>query len=152
MPRIPNYLKHLIPELNGPKQHKYSVAAPERRTFDGRVYASRAEALYAQKLRLVMQSGSIIEVVEQPRVELGCRENVYHPDFLVIQRGVGHEHAFVNYYVDVKGMETAKFKRDKKLWARYGRLTLIIVELNGDHFEIKEQICPQPKDPNEETQ
>jgi hypothetical protein len=65
--------------------------------------------------------------IRQPTFRLGCPENVYRPDFLVVSaKGVRVE--------DVKGVETSKFARDRKLWARYGPCPLWIVK--GSDVEI----------------
>lgn len=108
--------------FNGPKSkaNKYGVSDSASRTFDGKVYDSKAEMLRAKQLRSYINMDLTYEVVEQPRVSLGCRENIYVPDFLVIGPNGSH-------YEDVKGMETAAFKKNKKLWAKYGRLPLHIL-------------------------
>lgn len=121
--------------------NKYRVSAPEARTFNGKVYASKAECLYAQELDLVLRAGKLVEVVEQPRLWLGVRENVYVPDFLIVPLP-----PFSPWYVDVKGVETAAFKRNKKLWKRYGRLALHIVKRSGSGFKTTETITPENRD------
>jgi len=115
-------------------RNKYKVSPAAERTFNGRTYDSKAECLYAQQLDLMLQSGDVLDVVEQPRVTLGVPENVYRPDFLIIPDGE------LPYYVDVKGMETPKFKKDKKLWKAYGRLDLYIVKQSGKRFKTTEVI------------
>jgi hypothetical protein len=69
------------------KGGKYGVAAPERRTFLGRLYASRLEARTAAWLALLVRAGQVRAWDPQPaalelRVNgvLVCR---YRPDFLV---------------------------------------------------------------------
>ena len=108
-------------------RNKFHVAPKAARTIGERTYASKAEMIYAQQLAA---DPTITEVVEQPRVKLG-EDTFYRPDFLVIRDGDNH-------YVDVKGMETAEFKRNKKLWAKYGRLPLWIVK-GGKVVEIIER-------------
>jgi hypothetical protein len=77
----------------------------------------------------------VIDYICQPRVWLGVEENIYVPDFLVIPDGA------VPHYVDVKGVETPKFKHDKKLWASYGRAALHIVkETSPAKFKTSEII------------
>ena len=115
-------------------RNKYRVAPKEDRTWNGRVYASKGEMLYAQRLDLLRSAGEVIEFIEQPRVALGVPENKYVPDFFVVPvKGLP-------YYVDVKGMETSKFKRDKKLWASYGYVELVIVKRYGKGFKVTEKI------------
>jgi predicted nuclease of restriction endonuclease-like RecB superfamily len=111
------------------KRNKFGVAPKAQRTVGTRTYASKAEMTHAKKLAA---DPTITEVVEQPRVPLG-EDTVYKPDFLVIRLLAGEA-----FYVDVKGMETPEFKRNKKLWKRYGRLPLHIVK-NGKVVEIVER-------------
>lgn len=121
----------------GKHANKFGVAPKEERTFKGKVYASKAEAMYAAQLALDMDLGEIVEVVEQPRLWLGVRENVYVPDFLVVPRlsdFEGERYAPLPYYVDVKGMETPQFRKIKTLWRIYGRLPLYVVKRERDRF------------------
>lgn len=97
---------------------KYNVSPPEQRTWRGRTYASKIECQYAQHLRL---DASIQEVIDQPKVRLGD-DFEYRPDFLVIPR------FGTPYYIDVKGAETADFRRIRKLWEKHGRLPLHILK------------------------
>jgi hypothetical protein len=99
--------------------NKFGVSAAALRTWNGKVYDSRAECEYAQILAIKLQAGAILEVVEQPKVLLG-EDTRYFADFLVI----GKDEQF---YIDVKGMETATFRKVKKLWVKYGRLPLHII-------------------------
>lgn len=122
-------------------RNKYRVSAPAARTWNGKTYASKAEMLYAQELALRLQAGELAEVVEQPRLWLGVPENVYQPDFLLIPFGDA-----MPYYVEVKGVETPAFKRNKKLWKRYGRLALHVVKRKGSRFVTTETITPKEAD------
>jgi hypothetical protein len=103
----------------------------KRTEYNGVLYASKAEANRAAELDLLLKAGNILDWIPQPMVRLGVPENVYRPDFLVIaQRGGVLGHGGDAWYEDVKGAETAKFKRDKKLWKAYGRLPL---HVRGEH-------------------
>ena len=114
---------------------KYKVAPAEERKALGRTFSSKAEKEYALHLEAMVDNGILIDYVCQPRVWLGVYENVYVPDFLVIPVGASP------HYVDVKGHETNKFKRDKKLWKAYGRLPLVIVKSVGKgKFKTSERI------------
>lgn len=115
-------------------RHKYGVSPKEQRTWNGRVYASKAEMQYAQFLDLMVQAGELLGVREQVTVELGVPENKYRPDFVCTLPNREE------YYVDVKGHETAKFKRDKKLWAAYGPAPLHIVKRVGRRLATVEII------------
>lgn len=117
------------------RRNKFNVAPKEERTWRDRTYASKAEMMYAQLLDLLLKDGTLVEVREQPRFHLGCPENIYVADFLVIPaKGLPH-------VVDVKGMETAKFKRDKKLWKVYGDMQLVIVKQRGTRFYMVDEIA-----------
>jgi hypothetical protein len=102
------------------------VAAAARRQWQGRTYDSLAEMRYAIELDALVDGEAIVDIVEQPSVKLGtdpaCR---YRPDFLIVQDG---------YFVDVKGQETADFRRNVKLWRQYARLPLHVIKVKGDSF------------------
>lgn len=115
-------------------RNKYKVSPPDERRFNGRTYGSKAEMYYAQQLYKLREMGEVIEFVEQPRTWLGVPENVYVPDFFVVPKDGAC------YYVDVKGVETPKFKRDKKLWASYGRVDLVIVTCKNKKLRVGEVI------------
>ena len=118
------------------KVNKYGVSTPDRRTFNGRVYASRAEMLYAVELSLMAEVGTIVGFAEQPRVQLGP-DTVYKPDFVV----VGLDATF---FVDIKGAEPPTFTKVKKLWAKYMRVPLHIVRHKGSTFAVSEIITRTP--------
>ena len=107
--------------------NKFNVAPPEARTWQGRTYASKAEREYAQILWGRLAAGTIELLIEQPRLWLGVPENVYVPDFFVLDTGKPH-------FVDVKGVETPAFRKVMKLWANYGRCPLHIVKKSGSKF------------------
>jgi len=115
------------------KRNKYNVAPKEQRTIGTRTYDSKAEAVYANRLWALVKEGSIIDVVPQPSVQLG-EDSAYRPDFLVIPWEMRP------YYVDVKGVRTSDFKRNVRLWKKYGRLDLHVVERDGDGFATTEVI------------
>jgi len=59
---------------------------------------------------------------------LGCPENRYVVDFLVGGFGdVGNGKFVVVWAEDVKGYPTAKFKRDARLWHKYGPFPLDVI-------------------------
>jgi hypothetical protein len=106
-------------------RHKFKVAPANERTWNGRVYASKAEMLYAQLLADWEYLGSVAWWLEQPLFRLGCPENTYRPDFLVCWRETdGSEWCQA---VDVKGVMTASFKKNVKLWRQYAPMSLKIV-------------------------
>lgn len=135
------------------KRSKYRAVRTE---YNGVSYASKAEAAYAVQLDLEQRQGWVKFWIAQPTFRLGCPENVYRPDFMVVMAVKGHcsgcrdsdplggthcegtvEHPpeVPVYCVDVKGVETPKFRRDKKLWAKYGPCPLVVVR-NGREVEV----------------
>jgi hypothetical protein len=114
-----------------PKASKYGNR-PTR--YEGVRYDSQAEATRASVLDYLVWTGEVKFWIGQPTFRLGCAQNKYRPDFLVIMiDGLVHAE-------DVKGIETAKFRRDRKLWASYGPIPLWILTVNG--IEI---IHPEPR-------
>lgn len=90
-------------------------------TYNGVRYHSKAEAVRAERLDFEQRAGLIRGWIGQPTFRLGVAENVYKSDFLVFSLD-GRVHA-----EDVKGAEAPKFRRDKRLWARYGPCPLKIL-------------------------
>lgn len=117
-------------------KHKYQVAPVEQRRWNGRTYSSKAEMRYAQELEILRTNGVITLVVEQPLFRLGCPENTYHPDFLIVNADGTVE------AVDVKGVETTAFKRTKILWEAYGVIPLKIVKRHGNASFRTVEILP----------
>lgn len=106
--------------------------------YNGVRYSSKAEAAYAEQLDLLVREGAIRWWLGQPKFYLGDTANEYRPDFLVVppsERGVP-------YTVDVKGVETPKFKRDAKLWKEYGPCPLHVVKRKGTKFVTDRVIDP----------
>jgi len=102
-----------------PGAHKYRA---QRTEYNGRSYASKAEAKRAWELDMLKRGGQVAEWIAQPRFQLGCPENLYVADFLVV---------WVDGSVvveDIKGMETAAFAKNRRLWLHYGRLPLRILK------------------------
>jgi len=100
------------------RTHKYG-ARPT--VFDGVKYASRAEAARARELDALFRAGKLRFWYSQPRFRLGVPENRYIADFLIIDR---QGRVWVE---DIKGVETDKFKHDRKLWLTYGPCPLHVL-------------------------
>ena len=116
----------------------FKVVAKERRTYNGVVYASLTEARRAQ----VLDGGSLCEIlwwIGQPLFRLGCPENIYRADFLV----VGLNGVWVE---DVKCRETREFRRNVKLWRKYGPCELRVVKPHGRTGWKYESVSPERKD------
>lgn len=108
--------------------------------YAGVRYDSKAEARRAGELDLLRDAGEIRFWVRQVTFRLGCPENVYRPDFLVIGSG-DDVHA-----EDVKGSRTAKFNRDVKLWRAYGPCPLHVI--TGRNVEV---VLPEKSRDRQET-
>ena len=118
------------------KKHKYNAKPTEH---NGRTYGSKGEAHRAMQLDFLLAEGVITAWIPQPIFFLPDPTSTYRADFLVIRE----DQVWVE---DVKGMETSKFKADKKRWKVHGRLPLRILKRRGDMFEITETILPREMD------
>lgn len=112
--------------MNYGKPSKYLA---KRTEYNGVMYASKAEAQRARELDTFLAAGLIRFWQGQPGTwRLGCPENVYRPDFLVVDNK-GEVRV-----EDVKGMRTAKFAKDVRLWRAYGNCPLHII--SGKKLEV----------------
>jgi hypothetical protein len=105
-----------------------------RTEYNGVGYSSKAEAKRAAELDFLMAAGEIKFWIGQPTFRLGCALNVYKPDFLVVDPTGGV------WCEDVKGVRTAKFARDVRLWRRYGPCPLHVI--SGRSLEVIEPGAP----------
>ena len=127
LPEGSKVLTTILPEgLAVPKPRNKYNAKPT--AYDGVRYSSKGEADRAMFLDLAVATNGFEWWIGQPKFRLGVPENIYVADFLVRERDGVHVE-------DVKGVETPKFKRDKKLWARYGPEPLWIIK-GGKVVEI----------------
>lgn len=106
-------------------QGKYHVAPAERRTYDGIVYHSLAEARRAQQLDWMLRGGAIRSWERQQKYHLGTVHNVYIVDFVV--GGLDGS----SWAEDVKGCRTKDFVRNVKLWRDFGPFPLHILTASG---------------------
>lgn len=126
--------ERILTKLRGRSQRKYRNVPKE---YNGRTYQSTAEANYAADLDSRLRTGEVIDWIPQPTVRLGPARIVYRPDFLVVGASARTDYAYrckcpdhmaiYAEYVDVKGMDTPRFKVIKDLWRAHGRLPLLIV-------------------------
>lgn len=105
--------------------NKYGVAPKDERTYDGVVYDSKAEKIYAEALDLREKSGDILGWVRQITVRLGS-DSWTRIDFLVF---IDINHTEL---VEIKGFETPRFKEVRRLWAKYGPGPLFIKKRKGN--------------------
>lgn len=108
------------------RRNKYNA---QPTVYNGVRYDSKAEAKYAESLDLLLENGDIDWWLRQVTIALGVPENKYRVDFVVrcSMNRSGHDDVGV-WAVDVKGVETATFRRNARLWARYGPFDLKIVK------------------------
>ena len=123
---------------------RITVKPREQRTYNGVLYASKAEAIRAQELDLLVRADTVQFWIAQPLFRLGCPENTYRPDFLIIPI---EDYGAANYpwVEDVKGFETQSFKRHKRLWKAYGPCELRILKRKGKGWTT-EVISPAETD------
>ena len=103
-----------------------------------RRYDSRAEADYRQLLETRLQFGEIRDIEEQPRIELE-RGIFYRPDFTFFEIRTERQ-----IWVEVKGVETDRFRFITKIWRLHGPGLLQVVRRRGREspFRITKQIFP----------
>lgn len=85
-------------------RHKYGAVRTER---NGRTYASKAEARYADRLAVEQRTGTVLFWLEQCPIQLPGNTK-YVVDFVVFDAN-GHVR-----FVDVKGMVTPMFALKKR--------------------------------------
>jgi hypothetical protein len=105
--------------------------AAERRRYNGVTYASQIEMRRAMWLDDCVKGGFVEWWIGQPLFRLGIAENTYRPDFLVVD----HDQIWVE---DVKSVETREFRRNLRLWKRYGPCPLKIVKPNGKMWSVRD--------------
>jgi len=98
--------------------------------YEGVKYASKAEATRAYQLDLAKLGGEVIEWWRQITFTLGCPENKWRLDFVVMEPSGFHVE-------DVKGFETPAFRKNKKLWAVYGPCPLHIIKKHGSGWDME---------------
>lgn len=90
---------------------KYRVSLAVDRTWNGRVFASKAEMRAAKEFEALKKAGEIFELEYQPVIELLPRPNLvkYIPDFKITWRNGTEE------LIDIKGVSTEVFKLKIKM-------------------------------------
>lgn len=108
-----------------PRRNKYGAVRTE---YNGRQYASKMQAEYAARLDMLESCGEIDWWGREIPLDLGP-DTRYTVDFLVLEKGSMHA-------VDTKGRETETFRRNVRLWRKYGKFPLHVV--HRDRTEIIE--------------
>jgi len=112
-----------------PEEYREFLAAEKKKTkyrstmceYNGAKYHSKLERNRAIELDDLLKAKKIIGWTRQVPFYLGTMLNKYVVDFLVFDLD-GTVHA-----EDAKGMETPKFKRNKKRWELYGPCPLWVI-------------------------
>ena len=113
-----------------PRKHKYHAKPLE---FNGRTYPSTAQAHRAMELDALKKDGEIRDYFEEVWVILGPDERT-RVDFMVV--GFGSV-----WFEDVKGMETPRFRKIRKLWEKYARFTLHIIKGKKTDFVVPDYLA-----------
>lgn len=82
----------------------------KKTVVDGITFESQAEATRYCELKQLLRAGEIQGFARQPSFIIDIAGTRYRPDFIVC----GKDGQI--WVEDVKGHETPKFKRDKRLW------------------------------------
>lgn len=101
--------------------------------YNGRTYASKAEAARAEELDLHVETGVILGWVRQVTFQLGP-DHTWRADFLVFETTLHETPVTVE---DVKGRETERFAKVRKLWAKYGPCPLRVLKRKGDKWDVE---------------
>lgn len=109
--------------------------------YRGRLYASKVERLYAEYLDDLVRTGVVHWWLRQVPIDLG-EDDTYRVDFVTMDDNV--------IAIDVKGHETAEFRRHKRLWRKYGPFPLWIIRRTSSGAwttsEIIERVSPNGDD------
>ncbi len=106
------------------------ISAPAARTYNGRVYHSKSEAEYAQRLDFQIKAGIVESYDCQERLHI-IVGNVHICD-VVVDFKVKMADGIVEY-VEVKGFETETFRLKKKLLlACYPGIRYTVLKVGAD--------------------
>lgn len=104
--------------------NKYNAQKTKGYT-SGRMYDSKAERDRAEVLKLDETAGKIQAFSEQPKVNL-TKFHTYKPDYVYLENGR-------LVFEDCKGVESDRFKINKKLWRERGPGVLRISKRAGKY-------------------
>lgn len=102
-----------MPAIRVPSRNKFGVSERDKRTYNGVVYASKAEATYAAQLDLMVRAKKIHGWARQVPMTLtvnGAHIGTHYIDFAIQETPDGPIK-----YVEIKGYETPDYKLKKKL-------------------------------------
>lgn len=120
-------------KLRAAKRNRYGNVA-KRTEYNGVAYPSKAEAEYAARLDLMVKGGLILGWIRQVTFPLVPKTDTakgvtYRVDFMVFT-APGECHV-----VDVKGVETGRFKIIRELWRERGPCDLRIFKKRGKSWD-----------------
>jgi predicted nuclease of restriction endonuclease-like RecB superfamily len=123
-----------------PKEEKKNKYKAKRVEFNGRAYASKAEAITGAWLQMLCKNGLIGNIRHQQKVYLTDARIGYIPDFVIWDTVLRQD-----VYVETKGFETNEWLIKKKLWKFYGPGTLRIYNVRNGQVILLEEIVPSKK-------
>ncbi len=135
-------------QLARPKRANKYNAVKSKSVITKRWYDSGAERDFADVLEARAADGLITDLIAQPVIELGPEGEIkYKPDFVyweLSNLGVYTPTKTRQVWVDVKGVETERFKIIKRLWKYNGPGPLEIVKRKGKGkpFLVTQTIMP----------
>lgn len=113
---------------------RFHVSAPDQRTCDGVLFASKAEMRRYKELKLLEKAGKIKGLVLQPKyllLEGFVRNEVHHQPIHYVGDFLYYDKEKKRKVVeDVKGVETEVFRIKQKLFAYRHNIELRIVKLS----------------------
>lgn len=115
------------------KRHKYGIADAVDRTYKDIVYGSAAEAECAQMFDLLVRGGVYVDVKRQVAFQLG--DIRYVADFVV--NGFDPQQVLRRWVVEVKGVETQRFRLVRRLWPKYGTMPMLIYKRKGKGWDVE---------------
>lgn len=117
-------------------------ASAERRTYNGRTYASLLERMYAEHLDLLVRCNAIVYWTPQVTFLLGP-DNKFRVDFYCFSRSLS---CMVSHAVDVKGYPQVGWTTKRDLWIKYAPVRLHVIERKRRSWVTTETIVPAMED------
>lgn len=113
-----------------------TVKAEERTDVDGTVEDSKAQLHRATELRILVRHHEIAWFAKQPEFQLGD-DHTYRADFIA-----GNLTGLIHAEEVKGGPDDREFRQTKRLWRKYGRMNLYVLEKKGQRCVIRETIKP----------
>lgn len=130
----------MLPRISGCRIRR---APKEKRVYENVLYDSQSEALYAAYLDELVRAGDASAWFRQVPFSLGCPENRYRADFVIVRSIIRDNRPAVEIVVvDIKGCDTRESRRAYRLWSRYGPYALQVVRRTAHGFRVVKTITP----------